>query len=84
MALLQGDESFKCEKCGEKTQATKRLRLFRLPKVLMLHIKRFKYSGSSREKLTNNVTFPIKVILSTYPPFRVRCLGDNMRLYPCL
>ena len=58
---MQGDESFKCEKCGEKTQATKRLRLYRLPKVLLLHIKRFKYSGSSREKLTNNVTFPIKV-----------------------
>ncbi|DBA82653.1 TPA: hypothetical protein ACH3X1_006898 [Trebouxia sp. C0004] len=58
--LLQGDESFKCEKCGEKTQATKRLRIFRLPKVLLLHIKRFKYSGSSREKLTNNVSFPVK------------------------
>jgi len=57
----QGDESFKCEKCGEKTQATKRLRIYRLPKVLLLHIKRFKYSGSSREKLTNNVSFPVKV-----------------------
>jgi len=29
--------------------------------VLLLHIKRFKYSGSSREKLTNNVSFPVKV-----------------------
>lgn len=58
--LLQGDESFKCEKCGEKTEATKRLRIYRLPKVLLLHIKRFKYSGSSREKLTNNVSFPVK------------------------
>lgn len=58
--LLQGDESFKCETCGEKTQASKQLRLYRLPQVLLLHIKRFKYSGSSREKLTNNVTFPVK------------------------
>lgn len=57
----QGDEAFKCEVCNEKTEATKRLRLYRLPQVLLLHIKRFKYSGSSREKLTNNVTFPIKV-----------------------
>ena len=45
----------------KKCEATKRLLLYRLPQVLMLHIKRFKYSGSSREKLTNNVTFPIKV-----------------------
>lgn len=58
---IQGDESFKCETCGEKTQASKQLRLYRLPQVLLLHIKRFKYSGSSREKLTNNVTFPVKV-----------------------
>ena len=58
---MQGDESFKCEVCGEKTQATKRMRLHRLPKVLLLHIKRFKYSGSSREKLTANVSFPTKV-----------------------
>lgn len=57
----QGDEAFKCEVCDEKTEATKRLRLYRLPQVLLLHIKRFKYSGTSREKLTNNVTFPIKV-----------------------
>lgn len=58
---MQGDEAFKCEACNEKTEATKRLRLYRLPQVLLLHIKRFKYSGTSREKLTNNVTFPIKV-----------------------
>ena len=58
---MQGDEAFKCEVCDEKTEATKRLRLYRLPQVLLLHIKRFKYSGSSREKLTNNVTFPVKV-----------------------
>lgn len=57
----QGDEAFKCEVCNEKCEATKRLRLFRLPQMLLLHIKRFKYTGSSREKLTNNVTFPIKV-----------------------
>jgi len=35
--------------------------VYRLPQVLLLHIKRFKYSGSSREKLTNNVGFPVKV-----------------------
>lgn len=67
-AGAQGEEAFKCEVCNEKCEATKRLRLFRLPQVLLLHIKRFKYTGSSREKLTNNVTFPIKVC-TTVPAF---------------
>lgn len=60
---VQGDESFRCEVCKDKTQATKRMRLHRLPKVLLLHVKRFKYSGTSREKLTANVSFPIKARL---------------------
>jgi hypothetical protein len=29
--------------------------------VLLLHIKRFKYTGTTREKITTNVTFPLKV-----------------------
>lgn len=58
----QGDEAFQCEVCSERTSATKRLRLYRLPKVLLLHIKRFKYSSNAREKILTNVTFPLKVL----------------------
>ena len=42
----QGDEAFSCDTCRGKTPATKHLRLQRLPKVLILHIKRFKYRVS--------------------------------------
>ena len=59
-ACAQGDEAFQCEVCRERTPATKRLRLHRLPRVLLLHIKRFKYNGTTREKLTTNVTYPLK------------------------
>jgi hypothetical protein len=58
---VQGDEAFQCEVCQDRTPATKRLRLHRLPRVLLLHIKRFKYNGTTREKLTTNVTYPLKV-----------------------
>ena len=57
----QGDEAFQCAVCKDRTAATKRLRLHRLPPVLMLHIKRFKSHGTTREKLTTDVTFPLHV-----------------------
>lgn len=61
MGQWQGDEAFQCEHCNERTTATKHFRIHRLPKVLVLHIKRFKYTGTTREKITTNVTFPLKV-----------------------
>ena len=39
----QGVEAFHCERCGDRTPATKHLRLHRFPEVLVLQIKRFKY-----------------------------------------
>lgn len=56
----QGNEAFFCDKCQERCNATKRMRLHRLPPVLVLHIKRFKFKGTAREKLTTNVTFPLR------------------------
>jgi hypothetical protein len=41
--FVQGAEAFHCERCNEKTAATKHLRVHRFPEVLVLHIKRFKY-----------------------------------------
>lgn len=57
---LEGVEAFHCERCGEKTPATKHLRIHRFPEVLVLQIKRFKYKGTSTDKLTANVSFPLK------------------------
>ena len=39
----QGAEAFHCERCGDRTPATKHLRVHRFPEVLVLQIKRFKY-----------------------------------------
>lgn len=55
----QGDEAFHCEKCRAKTPATKHLRLHRLPQILVLHIKRFKYRGFFTDKLTASVSYPL-------------------------
>lgn len=59
-ALLEGDELFHCEKCQCKTRATKQMKLHRLPKALILHMKRFKHSAKSTEKIDKFVKFPLQ------------------------
>lgn len=59
---LEGKEAFHCEKCKEKTSATKHLRLHRLPDALVLHVKRFRHGGAggNADKLTTDIIFPLK------------------------
>eukprot|EP00930_Biecheleria_cincta_P039645 TRINITY_DN27237_c0_g1_i1.p1 TRINITY_DN27237_c0_g1~~TRINITY_DN27237_c0_g1_i1.p1 ORF type:complete len:213 (+),score=19.48 TRINITY_DN27237_c0_g1_i1:29-640(+) len=46
--LLRGEERWYCEKCGSLSDATKRTSLHRLPKVVVVHLKRFAYSLSGK------------------------------------
>ena len=48
LQVLAGDEQvyYCCEKCKEKTAATLFMRIHRFPRVLQMHIKRFKYEGA--------------------------------------
>ena len=59
---LEGEEAFSCEVCKEKTLATKRLTLHRLPDNLVLHVKRFRHRDAHADKLTTNVAFPLKAL----------------------
>ena len=56
---LSGDEKVYCSSCKKHRTSTKQLALFRLPRVLVLHLKRFSSSSYSTSKLSNNVTFPL-------------------------
>ena len=57
--LLEGEEMFNCEACKTKRQSVKRLSLYRLPPILVVQIKRFRYSAISRDKLQTDVVFPV-------------------------
>lgn len=48
-----------CPRCKERRQASKKLDLWRLPEVLVIHLKRFSYSRSLKHKLETFVNFPI-------------------------
>ncbi|CAH8550506.1 unnamed protein product [Schistosoma margrebowiei] len=48
------------------THATQTIRLSKLPRVLRLHIKRFRWVGRQREKLTCHVSFPLILNMSEF------------------
>lgn len=55
-----------CSKCKEHVQATKTLEIFKVPRVLIISLKRFKTSKSkyggfgSGQKLDTHVDFPLE------------------------
>jgi ubiquitin carboxyl-terminal hydrolase 4/11/15 len=56
---LVPEDMWFCPRCKERRQASKKLDLWRLPEVLVIHLKRFSYSRSLKHKLETFVNFPI-------------------------
>lgn len=48
-----------CPGCKEHRQASKKLDLWRLPEILVIHLKRFSYSRYTKNKLETYVDFPV-------------------------
>lgn len=57
---LAESEWYLCSKCKMRQPSTKKFWLLRLPNVLVLHLKRFRYSALSRSKVDTFVRFPVK------------------------
>ena len=67
-----------CGFCGLSNRAHKKTLLWKTPKVLVIHIKRF---GIGAEKITTNIDYPIKNLdLSNYidskSPYKLNCKYD--------
>lgn len=56
---LGPDDMWYCPSCKEHRQATKKLDLWRLPEILVIHLKRFSYSRYLKNKLDTFVSFHI-------------------------
>lgn len=65
MEMLCGECKYYCETCSSKQEAEKRMRIKKLPKILALHLKRFKFVGvlNKFKKLTYRVVFPFELRL---------------------
>lgn len=57
---LEKENPWYCSSCKQHQLATKKLDLWMLPEVLIIHLKRFSFSKLSREKLDTLVQFPIR------------------------
>lgn len=54
--ILDGENAYKCEKCGRKTRATKKYSIRSAPNILVVHLKRF--DSSHVGKLSHYVAYP--------------------------
>jgi len=57
---LTGEDQYLCEYCKSKNDGEKTFSVLRLPEILCIHIKRFRYdSYFSSSKISDQVTFPL-------------------------
>ncbi|KAJ2991026.1 hypothetical protein NUW58_g2673 [Xylaria curta] len=68
--MLCERNKFHCDHCGGLQEAEKRMKIKRLPKVLALHLKRFKYTEdySRLQKLFHRVVYPYQLRMFNTTP----------------
>ncbi|CAM9987088.1 unnamed protein product [Ectocarpus fasciculatus] len=64
---LDGDNRPVCTRCRKRRSSSKGLAVHRFPPILVIHLKRFQYSSTSRTKLATAVDFPIGSELDLVP-----------------
>ncbi|KAL4341711.1 hypothetical protein GQ457_08G001600 [Hibiscus cannabinus] len=79
---LGPEDMWYCPGCKEQRQASKKLDLWRLPEILVIHLKRFSYNRFLKNKLETYVDFPIDNLdLSNYIGFKNGDLSNRYMLY---
>lgn len=58
--ILSEEDPWYCSNCKQHRQASKKFDLWRLPQVLVIHLKRFSYTRYSRDKISTFVDFPFE------------------------
>ncbi|KAL1827782.1 hypothetical protein ACET3Z_006194 [Daucus carota] len=76
---LGPEDMWYCPVCKKHCQASKKLDLWRLPEILIIHLKRFSYNRFLKNKLETYVDFPVHDLdLSPYISFKN---GDSSNCY---
>ncbi|WVZ61956.1 hypothetical protein U9M48_011761 [Paspalum notatum var. saurae] len=79
---LGPEDMWYCPCCKKHQQAMKKLDLWRLPEVLVIHLKRFSYTQFTRNKLETFVDFPTANLdLSSYIADKSKQPSSHYRLY---
>ncbi|KAF2287433.1 hypothetical protein GH714_039882 [Hevea brasiliensis] len=79
---LGPEDMWYCPSCKRPRQASKKLDLWRLPEILVVHLKRFSYSRIIKNKLETYVDFPVEDFdLSTYMAHKDGQFSNRYELY---
>lgn len=54
---------YTCGKCRQQRKCTRQLEIWRLPDILVIHLKRFYYKGPMKKKINIDVKFGAKLDL---------------------
>ncbi|EDV26510.1 uncharacterized protein TRIADDRAFT_22897 [Trichoplax adhaerens] len=77
---LEDSELYYCSSCTKKQLSTKQLRIKTLPRVLCLHLKRFRWSSCIRKKLDIYVEFPM-IGLDMKPYLTLKQTSNGRSMY---
>jgi len=58
--FLEESDCWNCPRCKRYRRAKKQLTIWKLPDILLIHYKRFFFSGPWRDKLDHEITFPFR------------------------
>eukprot|EP01028_Stygiella_incarcerata_P007492 TRINITY_DN3102_c0_g1_i1.p1 TRINITY_DN3102_c0_g1~~TRINITY_DN3102_c0_g1_i1.p1 ORF type:complete len:958 (+),score=216.20 TRINITY_DN3102_c0_g1_i1:428-2875(+) len=56
---LDEENTWYCPRCKDHKQATRKMGIWHLPKLLVIHLKRFQYTRIWRDKLETPISFPV-------------------------
>jgi ubiquitin carboxyl-terminal hydrolase 4/11/15 len=75
---LDAENTIYCKVCKEHVQAYKKMEVYKLPKVLIMHLKRFKIQGYYGSKINKTISFPLTDFdLTSY----VKAEGQGSQVY---
>eukprot|EP00347_Sterkiella_histriomuscorum_P003013 403365930 len=57
--ILDGDDKWKCPKCKINQRASKKIDIWKLPSILIVHLKRFEFHEKRYGKINDYVDFPL-------------------------
>ena len=59
---------YKCSKCKKVDNLKKDMTIYRFPKIMVIHLKRFYNSSMRREKINTTIKIPQYLDMSAYAP----------------
>jgi ubiquitin carboxyl-terminal hydrolase 2/21 len=58
--FLHEEDAYYCSKCKQHRAVSKKISIYRLPQILVIHLKRFSFSTFTRDKVNTAIQFPLQ------------------------